>query len=618
MADPLKTARQCRHYAMCKIDYLGKGLCPGAEDRYYVSYYPQGRMDLYASAAAGSLCITPGLVDVALSCTSCGKCDLQCSFVTGLRPSLAAGALRELVESSIPETGPEDVPSDGFLLELRELIGDEWATNDPAHLTAYADDPCPVSSRTLPAYVALPSNTEEMASVVKLCARHGMEFAVRGNGSSVMGFVLTPGLVIDTARMYWMDFDQDRWCVRVGAGVSSHDLQRAALDRGVMVNAAEPAALYCANMICSGIFSLFSSSMGTCSDNVLDAEFVSPQGDVFRLDDHRSPNLYIFRRDETGAPGICTEATVRLHPLRGDESGMLAPFGDFGSALEYARSLNERGIGLGIGMLGIEYLCTFMALSAEQAQALRRTIPEMLGIEYCVVVLGDPAAIDSASEMAPSVLSAGMMRCLMLGLPSLCRSELTEVLEGLEGEEPVYELLGRPEMLPVLEAILDPSPEQLASVVDEDLRELYAEIYRDPELTDIFMMNAVRCVSSRMGREGHVVAFIVYVPLDDPDGVRKLDLEFAEVASRHGVRGEFGFLTPLDRGRRGVLEWDMYLDHTDPDEVSRMRGAMASAAEMLDRIHRDDPRYFWIRYLFNQGFCRKESFLYSTGLPPDE
>jgi hypothetical protein len=418
--------------------------------------------------------------------------------------------------------------------------------------------------------------------------------------------------------MYWMEFDEEQWCVRVGAGVSNHDLQRAALDRGFIVNAAEPAALYCANMICSGIFSLFSSSMGTCSDNVLDAEFVSPEGDVFRLDDHRSPNLYVYRNGEAGAPGICTEATVRLHPLGGDESGMVAPFSDFISALEYARSLNEKGIGLGIGMLGIEYLCTFMALSAEQAQALRRTIPDKLGIEYCVVVLGGRAAIDSASEMAPSVLSGEMMRCLMLGLPSLCRSELTEILEGLEGEETACALLGRPEMLPVLEAILDPSPEQLASVVDEDLRELYAELYRNPEMTDIFMMNAVRCVSSRMGREGHVVAFIVYVPLDDPDGVRELDLAFADVASRHGVRGEFGFITPLDSGRRGVLEWDMYLDHTDPDEVGRMRGAMNSVAEMLERTHRDDPRYLWIRYLFNQGFCRKESFLYRSDLQPDE
>ena len=33
-----KTAAQCRHYAMCKIDFLGTGLCPSGQTKHYVSY----------------------------------------------------------------------------------------------------------------------------------------------------------------------------------------------------------------------------------------------------------------------------------------------------------------------------------------------------------------------------------------------------------------------------------------------------------------------------------------------------------------------------------------------------------------------------------------------------
>ncbi|OPL18220.1 MAG: hypothetical protein AVO35_06865 [Candidatus Aegiribacteria sp. MLS_C] len=611
---PLETARSCRHYAMCKIDYLGRGLCPGAAGRYYVSFYPQGRMDLYAAAASGRLPLTPVLAEVARSCTLCGECDMQCHFVQGLRPSAAASALRELVERLTGTREPEEVPSDPFLDGLREIVGDEWASNDPAHLEAYSDDPCPISRRTVPRYVALPATAAETASIVRHCMNKGIDYAVRGNGSSVMGFVLTPGLVIDTARMRWMEFDEEDWCVRVGAGVSSHDLQRAALARGFLVNAAEPAALYCANMVCSGIFSLFSSSLGTCRDNVLDAEFVSPEGEVFRLCAEGGPDLSFFRMEERGAPGICTEATVRLHPLSGDESGILVPFGDFESALEYARELNASGTGLGIGMLGTEYLSSFIAPVAAQAEALRKILPGKLGIEYSVVVLGDGGTLESASRAADAVLSQEVMRCLILGLPSLSDDGISDILAGLEGDEPPYTLLARPEMLPVLEAVLGPSPEKLASAVDEDLRELYREVYRDPSMTDIFMMNAVRSVSSRMGREGHVVAFIVYVPMDDAEAVRDLDLAFADVAASAGVRGEFGFITPLDRGRRGVMEWDMYLDHTDPEQVRRMQGAMAEAAGMLEELQSKDPRFLWIRYLFNQGFCRKETFLYRRAI----
>lgn len=36
-------AARCRHYAMCKIDYLGTGLCPSGPEKGFVTYYPQGR-----------------------------------------------------------------------------------------------------------------------------------------------------------------------------------------------------------------------------------------------------------------------------------------------------------------------------------------------------------------------------------------------------------------------------------------------------------------------------------------------------------------------------------------------------------------------------------------------
>ncbi|MCF8063542.1 MAG: hypothetical protein K9M82_13580, partial [Deltaproteobacteria bacterium] len=85
--DAAATARQCRQYAMCKIDFLGTGLCPAAGGKPFVSYYPQGRMLLYQALSEGRISCTERLVDVARSCSHCGICDLQCSFVTGLRPS---------------------------------------------------------------------------------------------------------------------------------------------------------------------------------------------------------------------------------------------------------------------------------------------------------------------------------------------------------------------------------------------------------------------------------------------------------------------------------------------------------------------------------------------------
>ena len=78
MDEVTRTAAQCRHYAMCKIDFLDTGLCASGPAKGYVAYYPQGRMDIYAALAQGVIPVTPGLVDIAETCTLCGKCVQAC------------------------------------------------------------------------------------------------------------------------------------------------------------------------------------------------------------------------------------------------------------------------------------------------------------------------------------------------------------------------------------------------------------------------------------------------------------------------------------------------------------------------------------------------------------
>jgi hypothetical protein len=605
-----RAGARCRHYAMCKVDCLGTAVCPSGRRNHYVSYYPQGLMDIAAVALRDGLPLSEGLADVVRQCTDCGVCETQCHFVSGLRPRRVIAALRSYVEERSAAEAPEAAPEDGFLARLRAIVGVRWATSDPAHLAAYATDPAPVSERTVPAYVVLPGSTGETAEVVRLCRSEGVEYAVRGNGGSVMGFVLGSGVVLDTARMRTLELDLPNRAAHVGAGISSLELQREVAAHGLRANTAEPSALYCANVLCSGIFSLFSSSYGTGADNVIDARFVSPRGEVFTLSQRDAPNLAGFAKAERPRPGICTEAVVRLHPVPCDESAIAVPFGDMEPALEYARELGARRLGTGIGLLGGEYLSTFIAPTAELARTLRSVFADDLGIEHLVLVLGDRYHLDGARALAPAVLEQEVMTALTLGMPSLREDGFTEVLRGMEGDRRPYETLADPAMLPLIEAALEPSPEKLASAVPDDLRETYEELYSRPELTDMLWLNTFRIVSARMGREGHVVAFIVYVPLDDPALVTGMDDAFAGIAERCGVRGAFGFLTPLDEGSMAVLEWDMYLDHTDPAQAGRMRAALAESAAMISRFEQADPRVLWIRWLFNQGFARKESFLH--------
>jgi len=604
-------AAQCRHYAMCKIDYLGTGLCPAGVEKPYVSYFPQGRMDLCHALSEGLLRLTPALVDIARSCTLCGVCDLQCHFVTGMRPMKVMRELKEYVEARLAE-GEEvaAVAEDEPLKRLRAIVGPDWATNDPAILLTYSDDPFPLAGPRMPRYVVLPGSRDEVAAVVSLANALGLPFAIRGNGGSVFGFVFTDGIVLDMNRMKRIEIDAGNWSASVEPGVTSFELQKEAFGRGFRVNAAEPAATVCGNIVCTGTFSTWSNVYGTAADGFIDMEFVDRSGKVFRLNDKSSPNVFAFEKDVLPSPGICTKAVVKLHPVTDDEEGMLVPFGDFQEAVRFARDLGRRRIGLAVAVLGSHYIANFLSPSKDLADRLKKALPDVLGINYAVFVVGDQFARDSIHKMVETVIDSRLLRTLMLGLPKLLDPDWLDLVRGFEGGRPPYEVLARPEIRPLIEAALSPSPETIAGSVDEDLRDLYAGLYARPEMTDMVWLNMFRIVSARMSRHKHMFAFLVYVPLDDGRVIDEIISGFARIAESQGLEHDYGFLTPMDFGKRAILEYDYYIDHTDEAEKAKIGRAMVEIDPWLEGLSEKHKGVLFLKYVFSQGCSRKENFLY--------
>jgi hypothetical protein len=607
----LETAKQCRHYAMCKIDYLGTGLCPPGKRCHYVSYYPQGRMDLYAALATNLIPITEGLVHIAETCTLCGVCEVQCHFVTGLRPLQVMKALKDRVDSYLEAGGkPEVIEADETLRRLREIVGAEWATNDPAVLVTYANDPFPLTDMKMPCYVVLPGKREEVAAVVRLANELGLPYVVRGNGGSVFGFVFSDGIVFDMQRMRRITVDKDNWSAAVEPGVTSFELQQGVSRHGLRVNTAEPAATVCGNIVCTGTFSTWSNVYGTAADGFIDMEFVDAVGRIFRLNDKKSPNVFAFENAVIPAPGICTEALVKLQPTTEDEDGLLVPFWDFDEAVSFAHELGRRRIGLAVAVLGSHYIASFMSPSKALTDRLKEVLPETLGIRYVVFAIGDRFARDSIRKMAGPVIDSDLWRTMMLGLPRLLDKEWLDLVKGFEAGRPPYEFICRPGMKPLIETVLRPSAQTIAAVVDEDLRESYADLYARPQLTDMTWLNMFRILSSRMSRHKHMFAFLVYVPIDKHDVINHINSEFARIAKDHDLDHDFGFLTPLDLGKRAILEYDYYIDHTDPEEREKIGRAMAEIGPWLDKLAERTKGVTFLKYVFSQGCSRKENFLY--------
>jgi hypothetical protein len=610
MNEVLRMAKSCRHYAMCKIDLLDTGLCSSGAEKHYVSFYPQGRMDLYAALAEHSIPVTEKCIEIADSCDLCGKCDYQCYFVTEMKPSLVMKALKEHIRLHLNKGGEVVTPEkDSILDELKEIVGDYWVTNDRAVALTYSHDPSPLTVHKMPAYVIMPNSTAEISAIIKLLNRYKIPYAVRGNGSSVIGFVMSEGCVIDLGRMKTIDFDEKNWVVKVGPGVAAFDLQKAAVNRGYRVNVAEPSALVCSNIICSGIFSLFSASYGTAADNYIDAEFVGHDGEVFRLSDKSAPNLFAFKKEDSAIPGICSSAYIRLHPVTSDEGAAFVPFESLERALNFARECAMRRIGLAIGVLGGEYISVFLSPTKKLAAEVKEIFREKLRIEYLVMVIGDKYALRSIKEMGYNYFDNRMMRILNLGLPSLTSAKWLDLLDDLTDEEP-FSYIGLKHFPDLAEAALGSSPAQLVHDIDPELRPFFEKLYSKPEMTDPVWLSMFRITSSRMGREKHGTAMIIYLPIDGKL-IIEINSEFKRIADSHMLKNAFGFITPLDNGKRCVFEYDYYFDQNDPDERKKIQQAMMEAGMMIEKYSAETGTVTWMRYVFCQGFSRKESFLYS-------
>jgi glycolate oxidase len=208
----------------------------------------------------------------------------------------------------------------GFREEVARVVGHGGLISEPAQLHTYECDGL-TGYRVTPALVVLPASTEEVAAVVRLCARHRVPFVARGAGTGLSGGALpvADGIVIGLARMraiLSVDVENQRAVVQPGvtnagisAAVGAHDLYFAPDPSSQIVctiggNVAENSG---------GAHCL---KYGFTTNHVLALTFVTPDGDVVTLGgdspDQVGPDLRAVVLGSEGTLGIVTEVTVRL------------------------------------------------------------------------------------------------------------------------------------------------------------------------------------------------------------------------------------------------------------------------------------------------------------------
>ncbi len=611
ISTPYETARNCRHYAMCKIDFLGSGICDSGLEKHFVSFYPQGRMILYEALSENKISITEKCIEIADSCNLCGKCDYQCYFLNEMRPTKVMEALKDHVATYIKNGGKvKSAKEDRILTEIKKIVGENWATNDEAITITYSHDLSPISDPKIPDYVVMPNTKEEIASLVKLFNKNKITYTIRGNGQNLLGFAVNVGVIIDLNRIKTIEFDEKNWYVKIGPGVAAFDLQKQAQKRGYRINAGEPAALVCANIMCSGIMSTFSTTYGINADNFIDAEFIDKDGSLFILNDPSSPNLYSYKNlEHKNSPGICVSASIRLHPVIDDERGILVPFQTLTNAVDFIRDCAIRHIGLALGIVGAEYISTFLSPTKKSASEIKNIFVDKLDIPYLVVVIGDKYAIRTISEMGYPFFDQRLFNALYMGLPSLKSAQWMDLIKELSDDEP-YSYLRLKSFADLLETALSPSPALYSQEVDPELRPFFEKLFYKPEMTDLVWLNMYRIMSTRLGRKKPFLPVLIYLPIDNAL-INELNNKFRLIAEKFNIDNDFGFITPIDNGKRCIFEYDYFFDHNDPEELRRIRLAATEANTLVDEYSVKTGTVKGHPYVLYQGFCRKENLLYS-------
>jgi glycolate oxidase len=283
---------------------------------------------------------------------------------------------------------------------MRDICGAPNVITDPLELRTYECDGL-TSHRATPALVVLPGTAEEVAAIVRECARHAIPFVARGSGTGLSGGAVPheEGVLIVLSRMRKIiEVDPVSRRAVVEPGVTNLAVTEAARPFG-MFYAPDPSS----QVVCSVGGNVAENSGGAhclkhgfTVNHVMGLEIVTPAGELTWLGDGTGvctgyDLLGAFTGSE-GTLGIVTKIVVKLTPAAEAVHLVLAAY----DSLEAGGRAVSDIIAAGIVPAAIEMMD---ALSIEAAEAaVHCGYPE--GASAVLLVELDGPASEVEAELA--------------------------------------------------------------------------------------------------------------------------------------------------------------------------------------------------------------------------
>jgi FAD/FMN-containing dehydrogenase len=176
-----------------------------------------------------------------------------------------------------------------------------------------------------------------VVAAVNRAREENLRVAVRGGGHSIAGLsAIEGGMLIDLAPMNGVEVDAERKRAKVGGGALWSDLDNAAQAHGLAVPGGVVSDTGVAGLTLGGGYGWLRRKYGLSSDNLVEAELVTADGNVVKASADENPDLFWAIRGGGGNFGVVTSFTFQLHEV-GPEVAFAATFYPLEEAAEVMR-----------------------------------------------------------------------------------------------------------------------------------------------------------------------------------------------------------------------------------------------------------------------------------------
>lgn len=291
-------------------------------------------------------------------------------------------------------------PFDALAALLGERFSISAADRDhhAGHETHHAPQP--------PDAVVWPETTNEVAQIIRICAKARMPVIAHGLGSSLEAQVaaVRGGVSMDLMRMNRvLAVRPDDLDCTIEAGLTREQLNAQLRDTGLFFPVDPGANATLGGMCATRASGTSAVRYGTMAENVLNLTVVTPQGEVIHTARRARKSsagydlTHLYLGSE-GTSGIITEITLRLHAR---PEALLAAVCTFPGPAEASRTAIE-AIQCGVGPGRMEYLDAGAIAAVNAFSNLSEPVADTLFVELA----GTPSAIAEQVEVFRALAEA--------------------------------------------------------------------------------------------------------------------------------------------------------------------------------------------------------------------